>query len=368
MIRSFAMDTCAAPVSVALGAILTTLLWMRHRKRHRDTRCSSNLVAESVPQESCVQADGTLPSCPVVGLHLLAELQLLSSAPFDIRCLGRLAACSSQLRTAADVSQLWQYSLDKLNIAVRMHLDLGIHSDPLNLEHPAVRPFPPGCRVRLDGLSQTEFNGLLGTLLWQEAPGKERLPVQLDPPQCKRLLCKPVNLKLLECCEVPVHPKVLLSQTMGAVRANAAFYAAFRAGDWHQMRALWLNEAELKPDVLRQLLGASQRPLSRTPAEIETNQHTDLPQRRGSYLLATRCRHPGQGLLLGHERVCSSWDQILGGRRMDIHPAECKWEVDGRGRARVTLSEIPGPGFCIRAMNSYALVDGTWRMLAHVAD
>jgi len=87
-------------------------------------------------------------------------------------------------------------------------------------------------------------------------------------------------------------------------------------------------------------------------------------------VLGTRCVHPGGQLkMLGHARICLSWDQILGSRSrpMQIRPTKCEWELDGHGRARVTLVEYIAPGGGVHATNAYVILNGTWRMVTHVA-
>ncbi len=108
--------------------------------------------------------------------------------------------------------------------------------------------------------------------------------------------------------------------------ANAAFYAAMRAGDATAMEALWSRA----------------RPLA--------------------------CTHPGRPMLHGRGAVLASWRQILGrpGAAVDIRTGPPAAVL--AGRAAMVLCEERVGGARLMAINAFVEEPcGAWRMIGHHA-
>lgn len=108
------------------------------------------------------------------------------------------------------------------------------------------------------------------------------------------------------------------------LRANAAFYDAFREGDLDAVEAAWARS------------------------------------------LPVACIHPGWQILRGRELVMQSWRSILlGGSRPDIYCDDPSCHLLG-DIAFVTCVERIGDG-ALAATNIFAREDSTWRLVHHHA-
>lgn len=106
--------------------------------------------------------------------------------------------------------------------------------------------------------------------------------------------------------------------------ANAAFYAAFSAGDVAAMDALWAREA---PVV---------------------------------------CLHPGWEILHGRETVMASWKAILDSPgRPRIQPVDARAFVYGETALVACYERLPGG--LLAATNVFVHEDGQWRLVSHQA-
>lgn len=112
--------------------------------------------------------------------------------------------------------------------------------------------------------------------------------------------------------------------------AEAAFYAAFRALDLTQMRAVWLDSD------------------------------------------AASCIHPGAGLLQGLEAIMASWASIFGNSLAPRVEYRLIWASTDDNLAVHTVAEHVSSGSgqrsaLIMATNVYRRSEGHWFMLAHHA-
>jgi ketosteroid isomerase-like protein len=105
--------------------------------------------------------------------------------------------------------------------------------------------------------------------------------------------------------------------------ANLAFYDAFRKGDADAMDALWARTAPVA------------------------------------------CAHPGWTVLVGRERVMSSWRGILDGEPPLVRCAEARAHV--LGDAAFVTCEERLPGVRLSATNIFVREDDAWRMVHHHA-
>lgn len=113
-----------------------------------------------------------------------------------------------------------------------------------------------------------------------------------------------------------------MSDASAILAANAAFYAAFAAGDFAALTALW--------------------------DERET----------------ISCIHPGWPAIVGRAAVIGSWRDILNNpARPQIVCAEPYAIVDG-DHGRVICIELVD-GAPLAATNCFRLVQGTWRLVHH---
>lgn len=113
-----------------------------------------------------------------------------------------------------------------------------------------------------------------------------------------------------------------MSDASAILAANAAFYAAFAAGDFAALAAIW--------------------------AEQET----------------ISCIHPGWPAIVGRTAVIGSWREILNNpARPQIVCAEPYAIVDG-DHGRVICIELVD-GAPLAATNSFRLVQGAWRLVHH---
>ena len=120
--------------------------------------------------------------------------------------------------------------------------------------------------------------------------------------------------------------------TKALARANRAFYEAFEAADAAAMRALWVDDA------------------------------------------SATCIHPGGELLVGAERVQSSWEAIFrGGQRVRFALEDIELHLRGEvGWVHLyeRLSEEgvdPSDSPALAATNLFVLREGVWRMQLHHA-
>lgn len=107
--------------------------------------------------------------------------------------------------------------------------------------------------------------------------------------------------------------------------ANAAFYAAFAAGDIDAMNAIW----------------------SRDPA--------------------VTCIHPGYDVLHGRAAVMASWRSILGGEDNPIVATDARAHVNGDSAYVTCLEGLRGDPASLVATNVFARDGGEWKMVHHQA-
>lgn len=114
-----------------------------------------------------------------------------------------------------------------------------------------------------------------------------------------------------------------MTDESSVLAANAAFYAAFRAGDIEAMQRLWAES------------GVS-------------------------------CIHPGWPVLVGRDSVMRSWQGIL---RAESRPAIDRREeiaIVAGDEGRVLCLEVVGNA-TLAATNQFRRIDGVWRMTHHQA-
>jgi len=117
------------------------------------------------------------------------------------------------------------------------------------------------------------------------------------------------------------HP-VTMSDESQILAANAAFYAAFAAGDFAALAALWADRDGIS------------------------------------------CIHPGWSAIVGRAAVIGSWRDILANpARPNIVCADPHAIVDG-DHGRVLCIELVD-GAALAAANHFSRVDGAWRMVHH---
>ena len=113
-----------------------------------------------------------------------------------------------------------------------------------------------------------------------------------------------------------------MSEKDAIIAANAAFYAAFAAGDFEDIVRLWADDDEIS------------------------------------------CVHPGWPAIIGHATVIGSWRDILENpSRPHIVCVEPYAIIDGDS-GRVLCIEIVN-GAALAACNSFRRVDGAWRLVHH---
>lgn len=113
-----------------------------------------------------------------------------------------------------------------------------------------------------------------------------------------------------------------MSDERKIIAANAAFYAAFAAGDFAALSGLWASDDTIS------------------------------------------CIHPGWTAIVGHENVIESWREILKNpSRPQIVCAEPQAVVDG-DHGRVLCIEFVD-GTPLAATNHFKRVDGEWHMTHH---
>jgi SnoaL-like domain len=106
------------------------------------------------------------------------------------------------------------------------------------------------------------------------------------------------------------------------IAANAAFYAAFAAGDFEDIVRLWADDDGIS------------------------------------------CIHPGWPAIVGRATVIGSWREILDNPgRPQIVCAEPYAIIDGDS-GRVLCIEIVN-GAALAACNSFRRIDGAWRLVHH---
>ncbi|WP_035643392.1 nuclear transport factor 2 family protein [Bradyrhizobium sp. ORS 375] len=113
-----------------------------------------------------------------------------------------------------------------------------------------------------------------------------------------------------------------MSDKSKILAANAAFYAAFAAGDFAALASLWADRDSIS------------------------------------------CIHPGWPAIIGRAAVIGSWRDILGNpQRPQIVCADPHAIVDG-DHGHVLCIELVD-GAALAAANHFAWVDGAWRMVHH---
>jgi len=113
-----------------------------------------------------------------------------------------------------------------------------------------------------------------------------------------------------------------MSDETTIIAANAAFYAAFAAGDFAALAGLWADEETIS------------------------------------------CIHPGWPAIVGRQSVIGSWRDILQhAARPHIVCAEPHALIDGE-QGRVLCIEIVD-GAPLAATNHFKRVDGAWRLVHH---
>jgi ketosteroid isomerase-like protein len=113
-----------------------------------------------------------------------------------------------------------------------------------------------------------------------------------------------------------------MTETGAILAANAAFYAAFAAGNIEELVRVWADHDEIS------------------------------------------CVHPGWPAIIGHATVIGSWRDILDNpRRPHIACVEPHAIIDGDS-GRVLCIEIVD-GAALAACNSFRRIDGAWRLVHH---
>lgn len=113
-----------------------------------------------------------------------------------------------------------------------------------------------------------------------------------------------------------------MTETDAIIAANAAFYAAFAAGNTEELVRVWAD-------------------------------HDDIS-----------CIHPGWPAIIGQATVIGSWRDILDNPgRPHIVCVEPHAIIDGDS-GRVLCIEIVN-GAALAACNSFRRIDGTWRLVHH---
>jgi ketosteroid isomerase-like protein len=113
-----------------------------------------------------------------------------------------------------------------------------------------------------------------------------------------------------------------MTEKSAIIVANAAFYAAFAAGDFVGMERLWADDEDIS------------------------------------------CIHPGWPAIIGRATVIGSWRDILENpERPEIVCAEPHAIVDGDS-ARVLCIEIVN-GTALAATNHFRRTGGAWRLVHH---